>query len=200
MNEKQFPTLQDNKQALELLLLFLNYVYKLWDFFLSFFVPQCSPPLPETQACLLSRVGCRCAGTFQPVHRSRAGAAARCRSTAPAAAAAACPGPDRTPPAPAWLLVRFFKNKSEGKKTKESCVATLLLSVCTDGAWASERTDINPPPSIAFVHGGGTGGDAFRDRGECGTFFRRRRPRGLLSGNWACRFVFKCELHTLYSK
>lgn len=120
--------------------------------------------LPGTRACPPSRVGCRCAGTFQPVHRSRAEAAARCRSTA----AAGCPGPDRTPPAPVWFLVRF-----PGSERRRRAGAATPLCCCQSARLEPEHqsrlrsTPYNPahPYNPTPFRWGG----AFRDRGECGS-------------------------------
>lgn len=81
---------------------------------LTLFVFVCS--LPETLASaapLLSRAGCRCAGTSQPARRSREEAVARFRSTGTAAAAAAAPAEDGGPRTPASRL--FF---TEQRRTK----------------------------------------------------------------------------------
>lgn len=63
------------------------------------------PGWPASAALLLSRVGCRCAGTSRPIRRSREEAAAPSRSTA-----------DRVPLAPVFL--RFHLNTAEDRREK----------------------------------------------------------------------------------
>lgn len=108
--------------------------------------------LPGTRASaapLLSRVGCRCAGTSQPVHRSRAEAAAPCRSTGTAAAA---PEADRGPPAPALLRFRFTTTEERKEEMRLSHSAVGLL--CTDGARVSVRGRILTLPLLSHHHTG----------------------------------------------
>ena len=91
--------------------------------------------LPETQASaahLLSRVGCRCAGTSQPARRSTAEAAAPRRSTGTAAA----PDADGEPPTPAS---RRFTPKEEKILQPSAPMCPALLQNTTDDTRASNR-------------------------------------------------------------
>lgn len=84
------------------------------------------PFLPETRASaspLLSRDGCRCAGTSQPVRRSKAEAGARCHSTGSAAPRAA----DSEPPAPALLRFTPAEEKRLGWQ-----LGRVLLQIFTE--------------------------------------------------------------------
>lgn len=63
------------------------------------------PGKPASAAPLPSRVGCRCAGTSRPIHRSKAEAGAPSRSTA-----------DSALPAP--VLLRFHFNTAEGRRER----------------------------------------------------------------------------------
>lgn len=156
-NKNQLSVLQESKQGLDCLIIILEIYYYYFYSSAFFFVvnlPHSLIPLPspETRASLPSRVGCRCAGTSQPVHRSRAEAAAPCRSTGTAAAAAAAPGGYRAPAAPAWLRVRASQEERRGEEEEERREEDVSRSAESLHGWSpsisGETTDINPPPPL----------------------------------------------------
>lgn len=116
---------------------------------MSWYIPE----IRASEAPLLSRVGCRCAGTSRPVHRSRVEAAAPCRSTGTAAS----PEAHRGPPTPALVRVCFAIT---GQKNGE--MSTTLQRVCTEQARVSVRGR-TPTLPLFFSITRGFSGAAFRD-------------------------------------
>lgn len=117
------------------------------------------PGTPASAARLLSRVGCRCAGTSRPIHRSRAEADAPSRSTA-----------DSVPPAP--VLLRFHRNTAEDRR--EKWFTLFGSSGCEPikvRGWGLGGGADNPSPRHAPC------GAAFRDNEESLTFKRRTKQK-----------------------
>lgn len=110
------------------------------------------PGKPASAAPLPSRVGCRCAGTSRPIHRSKAEAGAPSRSTA-----------DSALPAP--VLLRFHFNTAEGRRERWFSCCRFQRRMWTEkvrGRGPGGGTDNSSPPSRTRPHRSA----AFMDNGK----------------------------------
>lgn len=98
------------------------------------------PGWPASAARLLSRVGCRCAGTSRPIRRSREGAASPSRSTEA----------DPVPLTPVSL--RFHLNRGGHKRDVIYCLRLQRRMPTDKSPWmeTGEEGRVAPPPAPPF--------------------------------------------------